>query len=71
MGNLPDLDFIPGLLLGKLNAFHHGWTHSFVGVSLMVIPVLLVGLTADYAVQVTNSYRGLPSMSDRFSRLPE
>lgn len=32
--NAPDLDFIPGLLIGKPNLFHHGVTHS-VGAALI------------------------------------
>jgi inner membrane protein len=59
MGNLPDLDFIPGLLLGKLNAFHHGWTHSFVGVSLMVIPVLLVWKFFDRSIGIREAIGAL------------
>jgi len=27
---LPDLDFLPGLLVGHPNVYHHGWTHSIV-----------------------------------------
>lgn len=27
----PDLDFLPGLLVGDMNRFHHGWTHTVVG----------------------------------------
>jgi inner membrane protein len=28
IANAPDLDFVPGLLLGKPNLFHHGISHS-------------------------------------------
>ena len=28
LANLPDLDFIPGMLTGSFNAYHHGVTHS-------------------------------------------
>lgn len=28
--NLPDLDYIPGLIADRPNAFHHGWTHSLL-----------------------------------------
>lgn len=28
LANLPDLDYVPGLVIGDLNAFHHGFTHS-------------------------------------------
>jgi inner membrane protein len=27
---LPDLDFLPGLIVGHPNLYHHGWTHSLV-----------------------------------------
>ncbi len=36
--SLPDLDFIPGLILGQGGRFHHGYSHSLglaIGVSLM------------------------------------
>ncbi|MFQ5825238.1 MAG: metal-dependent hydrolase [bacterium] len=35
LANLADLDFIPGILLGNPNRFHHGITHSF-GAALLV-----------------------------------
>lgn len=28
LANLPDIDFLPGILIGSLNSFHHGFTHS-------------------------------------------
>jgi inner membrane protein len=28
LANLPDIDFLPGILIGSLNTFHHGFTHS-------------------------------------------
>lgn len=28
LSQLPDLDFLPGLLVGRLDAFHHGPSHS-------------------------------------------
>jgi inner membrane protein len=31
---VPDLDVIPGLLVGKLNQFHHGASHSFFAAAL-------------------------------------
>lgn len=27
----PDMDFLPGLLVGDMNRFHHGWSHTVVG----------------------------------------
>lgn len=41
ISNLPDLDFIPGLLLGTLNIFHNLFTHSLffaLFVTLLFIP---------------------------------
>jgi membrane-bound metal-dependent hydrolase YbcI (DUF457 family) len=29
MANLPDIDYLPGALMGQLNAFHHEFTHTF------------------------------------------
>ena len=28
MANLPDIDYIPGVLMGQINAFHHWYTHT-------------------------------------------
>jgi inner membrane protein len=28
LANLPDIDYLPGFLLGQPNRFHHLWTHS-------------------------------------------
>jgi inner membrane protein len=30
LANLPDLDFLPGFLVGQANRFHHGVTHSIL-----------------------------------------
>lgn len=32
LANVPDLDFLPGLVLGEPSAFHRGVTHTLVGV---------------------------------------
>lgn len=32
LANAPDLDFLPGFIVGQPNYFHHGPSHSFVGV---------------------------------------
>lgn len=40
VANLPDLDFIPGLLIGRPSLFHHGISHS-IGAAL--IAALLFG----------------------------
>lgn len=30
LANLPDLDFVPGIFIGRANAYHHGVTHSIL-----------------------------------------
>ena len=45
LANVADLDFIPGILVGNPDLFHHSFTHSF---TLAVI----VGLVAAAAVKV-------------------
>jgi len=48
IANTPDLDFVPGLLIGKPNLFHHGISHS-VGMgaifSLLLASLLNIGDT--------------------------
>ena len=39
IANAPDLDLIPGILVGEPSRYHHGWTHS-IG---MVLLVSLIG----------------------------
>lgn len=39
LANLPDLDFLPGLLAGNANLYHHAETHSL---GAMILVVLLV-----------------------------
>ncbi|MBI1884406.1 MAG: metal-dependent hydrolase [Chlamydiae bacterium] len=34
-GMSPDLDFLPGLFLGNISLYHHGFTHSILGAGLM------------------------------------
>ncbi|MBD3289337.1 hypothetical protein GF337_11090 [candidate division KSB1 bacterium] len=41
IANLPDADFIPGMLAGNPNKFHHGITHS---IGFAVIVGLLAGI---------------------------
>jgi len=35
LANAPDLDFLPGYLIGQPNVFHHGVTHTF-GAAILV-----------------------------------
>ena len=37
VSNLPDFDFIPGILLGEPNRFHHGISHSFGFVIMITV----------------------------------
>jgi len=39
---LPDFDFLPGLLLGDLRAFHHQASHSLTAV--VIVSLLITGL---------------------------
>jgi membrane-bound metal-dependent hydrolase YbcI (DUF457 family) len=42
IGIFPDLDFVPGLILGTPSRFHHGFTHSlFFGIIIGTITGLL------------------------------
>lgn len=44
IANAPDLDFIPGLLIGQPNRFHHGPTHSIAAV--LIVAVVAAGAAA-------------------------
>jgi inner membrane protein len=37
LGNFPDLDFIPGILIGDPSRYHHGPSHSILFVLLLAI----------------------------------
>lgn len=39
---VPDLDFLPGVLIGSPAAFHRGPTHSLVGGMLLSLPIAVV-----------------------------
>lgn len=43
IANAPDLDFLPGLLIGQPNRFHHGPTHS------LTMVVIVAGIAAGVA----------------------
>ncbi|MDZ7264726.1 MAG: metal-dependent hydrolase [candidate division KSB1 bacterium] len=44
IGIFPDLDFIPGLILGTPSRFHHGFTHSlFFGIIIGTSAGLIMG----------------------------
>jgi inner membrane protein len=44
IANAPDLDFLPGLLMGEPNRFHHGPTHSLGMV--VIVAALAAGVAA-------------------------
>jgi len=43
MANLPDIDYLPGLILGNPHAFHHGPTHSLAFLLCAWVLGFLVG----------------------------
>jgi inner membrane protein len=43
LANAPDLDFLPGLVIGEPAAFHRGPTHSLAGVALVVVVATALG----------------------------
>jgi inner membrane protein len=49
----PDLDLIPGLIVGELGRFHHGASHSLLAVLVMaVVATGAVGLRGQMSLQV-------------------
>lgn len=40
--NAPDIDYVPGVLVGELNAYHHLLTHSVGWVALLVLGAWLL-----------------------------
>jgi membrane-bound metal-dependent hydrolase YbcI (DUF457 family) len=39
---IPDLDIVPGIIVGKLNRFHHGASHSFTAAAIVSMGVGLL-----------------------------
>jgi hypothetical protein len=52
---VPDLDFLPGILIGKMGAFHHGISHSLAFAILFGVLVFLFVRRVDKAVAVRTS----------------
>lgn len=45
MANAPDLDFIPGMLVGQPNLYHHGISHSLgAGILVAALVAFLIGI---------------------------
>jgi inner membrane protein len=42
IAQLPDFDFLPGLLIGDVGKYHRGPTHSLVGAALVAFPLALI-----------------------------
>jgi inner membrane protein len=51
LANAPDVDFLPGLWAGDLNAFHHGTTHSVAWALLVSAGLWLVARGASDKVR--------------------
>ena len=49
LSQLPDLDFLPGLLIGRPEAFHHAQSHSLGAAVLVGLLAALYGRTRDEA----------------------
>jgi hypothetical protein len=43
LANAPDADYLPGILAGDLNAFHHGYSHTAGWAAMVAAGVWLVG----------------------------
>ena len=37
MANLPDIDYVPGVLVGEINAFHHYFTHTLGWIAAVAV----------------------------------
>jgi len=42
LANLPDLDFLPGIIVGQPNAYHHGPSHSIVLALIAAVAVFSI-----------------------------
>jgi inner membrane protein len=51
--NLPDIDYLPGILIGDLNAFHHGFTHSLGWITVTSLAGLFVARATNYHAACT------------------
>ena len=52
MANAPDMDIIPGALMGKPNLFHHGISHSLgAGVLFSFVAAFLIGRKRNHYVR--------------------
>jgi membrane-bound metal-dependent hydrolase YbcI (DUF457 family) len=46
---LPDFDFLPGILIGNMRAFHHGISHSLAFAVIFGVLILVFAWRAGYA----------------------
>lgn len=46
--NVPDLDFLPGLIIGDMNRYHHGISHSIGGAFIYALIVWFLGRFMDW-----------------------
>ena len=42
MANLPDIDYVPGVLMGEINAFHHWYTHTLGWIAVVSLAVWIL-----------------------------
>jgi inner membrane protein len=47
MANLPDIDYIPGVLMGQINAFHHWYTHTLGWIAAVAVASWLLWRKSD------------------------
>lgn len=47
MANLPDIDYVPGVLMGQLNAFHHWYTHTLGWIAAVAVASWLLWWKTD------------------------
>ena len=42
MANLPDIDYLPGVLMGSINVFHHWYTHTLGWIAVVSLAVWIL-----------------------------
>lgn len=43
LANLPDIDYVPGILAGEFNLYHHGVTHTLGWIALVSLLIWIPG----------------------------
>jgi membrane-bound metal-dependent hydrolase YbcI (DUF457 family) len=55
LANAPDLDFLPGLVIGQAGAFHRGVTHTILAVAAVTVATALGALLLGRGRRVTGA----------------